>query len=383
MTDHNNHLSALNRRISRRHFLHLAGVTAAGVIAAGCRENKPATTLPTATLPPVIPSTTSATTKPGVAIARAATYDRKLVRQQVQSMLDNLGGLKDIIQTGSKVVIKTNLTGGNNFNPPSGFTAITSYVTHPEVVRAVAELARDAGAGQIYIVEAVYDPGSYANWGYTDIIKDLNATLIDLNSADPYPDFVDVSLPNKGYFFDKFTCNRILQEADTFISVAKMKCHYNAGITLSMKNLVGMVPVTKYRASQADWWRSALHSGDTKSRLPRIILDLNRARPIHLAVIDGIMTAEGGEAPRGSFKPVQPGVLVAGKNPLATDAVAAAVMSFDPTVEPPNSPFLRGDNYLNLAASLGLGTNRLEEIEVFGEKIDEVKYKFNPASSMG
>jgi uncharacterized protein (DUF362 family) len=291
--------------------------------------------------------------------------------------------LKDIIQTGSKVVIKTNLTGGNNFNPPSGFTAITSYVTHPEVVRAVAELARDAGAGQIFIVEAVYDPGSYSNWGYTDIAKDLNATLIDLNSADPYPDFMDVSLPSKGYFFDKFTCNRILQEADTFISVAKMKCHYNAGITLSMKNLVGMVPVTKYRAGQADWWRSALHSGDTQSRLPRIILDLNQARPIHLAVIDGIMTAEGGEAPRGSFKPVQPGVLVAGKNPLATDAVAAAVMSFDPTVEPPNSPFLRGDNYLNLAASLGLGTNRLEEIEVFGEKIDEVKYKFNPASSMG
>jgi uncharacterized protein (DUF362 family) len=322
-------------------------------------------------------------TKPGVAIARAATYDRKLVRQQVQSMLDSLGGLKDIIQTGSKVVIKTNLTGGNNFNPPSGFTAITSYVTHPEVVRAVAELARDAGAGQIFIVEAVYDPGSYSNWGYTDIAKDLNATLIDLNSADPYPDFMDVSLPSKGYFFDKFTCNRILQEADTFISVAKMKCHYNAGITLSMKNLVGMVPVTKYRAGQADWWRSALHSGDTQSRLPRIILDLNQARPIHLAVIDGIMTAEGGEAPRGSFKPVQPGVLVAGKNPLATDAVAAAVMSFDPTVEPPNSPFLRGDNYLNLAASLGLGTNRLEEIEVFGEKIDEVKYKFNPASSMG
>ena len=149
-----------------------------------------------------------------------------------------------------------------------------------------------------------------------------------------------------------------------------------------MKNLVGMLPYTLYRENTGDWWRSTLHAGDTGSRLPRILLDLNRARPIHLAVIDGVMTGEGGEAPRGSFKAVQPGVLVAGKNPVATDAVSAAVMSFDPTVEPPMAPFLRGDNYLNLASDLGLGTNKLDEIEVVGEKIQAVKYPFEPAWEM-
>jgi uncharacterized protein (DUF362 family) len=64
-----------------------------------------------------------------------------------------------------------------------------------------------------------------------------------------------------------------------------------------------------------------------------VILDLNRARPVHLALIDGIKTAEGGDAPRGSFNPVQPGVLIAGKDPVAADAVATAAMGFDPTVE--------------------------------------------------
>jgi len=72
-------------------------------------------------------------------------------------------------------------------------------------------------------------------------------------------------------------------------------------------------------------------------------------------------------------------VLIAGKDPVATDAVAIAVMGFDPTVNPPAVPFLRGDNYLNMAYELGLGTNRLEEIEVAGASIDDVRYEFEPS----
>jgi uncharacterized protein (DUF362 family) len=110
------------------------------------------------------------------------------------------------------------------------------------------------------------------------------------------------------------------------------------------------------------------------TRLPRIILDLNRARPIYLALIDGIKTSEGGEAPRGSFNPVQPGVLVAGKNALAMDAAATAVMGFDPTIAPPTLPFIRTENYLNMARELGLGSNLLREIAVVGTLIEKVRY---------
>ena len=150
-----------------------------------------------------------------------------------------------------------------------------------------------------------------------------------------------------------------------------------------MKNLVGMVPAHAYRLEESHWWRSCLHGpgNEVKKRLPKVIVDLNRARPVHLAVIDGIMTAEGGEVPRGTFNPVAPGVLLAGKNPVATDAVATAVMGFDPLAEAPDSPFLRGDNHLNIAASLGLGSNRLDEIEVVGEMIDAVTYPFKPSSA--
>jgi uncharacterized protein (DUF362 family) len=307
------------------------------------------------------------------------------MRRQVQVLLDGLGGLDDVISSGDRVAIKVNLTGGTHFDPPAGISAIESYLTNPGVVRALGEYLRDAGAGELFIVEAVYDEESYRLFGYQEVAGALNATLIDLNQPEPYSDFSTLPVGEGSFIFKDFTVNHILGEVDAFVSVAKMKCHFNCGVSHSMKNLIGLLPVSQYRLNEEHWWRSALHGyGDDEAgtRLPRVILDLNRARPVHLALIDGIKTAEGGEAPRGSFAPVQPGVLIASKDAVAADAVATAVMGFDPTVEPPNVPFIRGDNYLNLAYSLETGTNRLEEIEVVGASIEDVVYEFEPSWEM-
>jgi uncharacterized protein (DUF362 family) len=368
------------------------GATAAGLLAAGCLPKLPIEGPgPTSTLAPTIPSTSTPAIEPTiprslskVAIAQAESYDKALVRRQIQEMLDGLGGLDDVISSGDRVAIKVNLTSGNHFQPPAGVSATESYLTHPEVVRALGELLRDAGARELFIVEAIYDQESYPLFGYEEVAEALDTTLIDLNDPHPYSDFASTTVGEGWFIYEDFVFNRILEEIDAFVSVAKMKCHFDCGVTHSMKNLIGLVPASHYRLSEDHWWRSALHGSgnEAKSRLPRVILDLNRARPIHLALIDGIKTAEGGEVPRGTFNPVEPGVLIAGKNPVATDAVATATMGFDPTVEPPTPPFLRGDNYLNLAYELGLGTNRLEEIEVVGTSIDDVRYQFEPSRQM-
>lgn len=402
MTDeHNNqlHNKPKSRQLSRRDFLRLAGISVSGVFIGSCTSK---TTPPSPTTtglspsPIVLPTPTTVLSsepttiikvtpsKPLVAIARAKNYDRNLILQQVQSLVERLGGLEDIVSQGDKVAIKVNLTSGHEFQPPAGLTATETYATHPEVVRALGQLLLESGASKLYIVEAVYDQQSYPDWGYTEIAKELNATLIDLNVPDPYPDFITAPVGEKHLIYDSFYFNPILLEVDKFVSVGKMKCHYNAGVTLAMKNLIGLLPVSKYRQSPDHWWRSNLHGSgnEAATRIPRIILDLNRARPIHFALIDGVMCAEGGEVPRGTFKPVSPGVLLAGKNPVATDAVATAVMSFDPTANPPTPPFIRTDNYLNLASEQGLGTNRLGDIEVAGNPIEDVKFKFNPSWEM-
>ena len=366
--------------LTRRQFLRRVGTVTLGILTTHCRSFPSS---PTPNIDIASPPTVSPLRSHPVALTKAKDYDRRLVRERLETMLDSIGGISDVIKPGARVTVKINLTAGLHFKPAAETTAIESYMTHPEIVRALCGLLRDAGAGKITIVEALFDDSSFINYGYEDIAQDFNAQLIDLNKSEPYVDFTSIPVSSDAFIYESFTGNPILEETDAFVSVSKMKCHYEAGVTHSMKNLVGMVPVQNYRLDKNHWWRSGLHGpGDeVKKRLPKVIVDLNRARPVHLAVIDGIMTAEGGEVPRGSFNPVAPGVLLAGKNAVATDAVATAVMGFDPTAESPEPPFLRGDNHLNIAAGLELGTNRLDEIAVIGEAISDVLFPFKPSTS--
>lgn len=301
MTDISKH-QAEAHRLSRRHFLGALGAAAASAAVSGCAKAAPGAVLePTrasASVDAVKPDA-----RPKVAVAQAMTYDRAEVRKQVRQLLDLLGGLKGVVKSRDRVAIKVNLTGGLGTRPLPGVAAIDSYITHPEVVRALAEAVKEAGAREVTLVESVYEWASFKEWGYEDIAADLGLKLVDLNMTDPYKDFAKTPVGKDSFVYPDFTFNHILEETDVFMSVPKMKCHYSAGITLSMKNLVGLVPARFYRLELQHNHRSALHGSDedVKTRLPRVIVDLNRARPIHFALIDGIKSTEGGKG-RGSAR---------------------------------------------------------------------------------
>jgi uncharacterized protein (DUF362 family) len=396
---------SLSGRISRRRFLEIAGTAAAGLLIASCTPSSDTTqpqTAPTEAAPTEAPTAVpptateaaptiapTATPQPTVAptglssqvaIAKADDYDRDRIYNAVRDMLDDLGGLDDVVSSGDRVAIKTNLTGGLGNEGPAGFSPMESFVTHPEVVRALGALVRDAGAKEVLIVEAVYQWGSYVEWGYEEIAEDIGATLIDLNATDPYDEFVDAEVPGGGAIYETYVFNPLLQEVDVFMSAAKMKCHNTAGVTHSLKNLFGLVPARFYRLSEQHSHRSEFHGPSSETagtRVPRIIIELNKTRPVDFALIDGVLTTEGGEGPwLKDFAPIAPGVLFAGKDPVATDAVATAAQGFDPTAAAFTKPFIRSENHLNLAVEAGLGTNRLDEIEVFGPSINEVKVDF-------
>lgn len=352
------------------------GALAGAAVLDGCCPRAPASTLPTPATPwPAAPAR--------VAIAQAASYDPKLVRQQVEAVFDSLGGLEDVVKTGDRVAIKVNLTGGVKSAPPAAVAAATeTYVTHPAVTRAAGELLRDAGAKEIYIVEAVWEWASFEKWGYIEVAEDLGAELVDLNGSEPYNDYASTPVGQNWFIYEGFTFNHILEEVDALVSLAKMKCHYLCGITQSMKNLVGLVPFRFYELKAGDGYRTGFHGpeSETKNRLPRVVVDLNRARPIDLSLIDGIRTVDGSEGPwNEDLGPQSPGLLIGGKNPVATDAVAVAAMGFDPTADYPDAPFLRADNHLNIAYELGLGSNRLADIEIVGATLDDVTTEFQPA----
>ena len=77
---------------------------------------------------------------------------------------------------GASVALKVNLTGGTSCPTLHGVSRVESYWTHPEVVRALGELLRDAGVKDLFIVEAVYEKESWPYYGYTDMAKTIGAT---------------------------------------------------------------------------------------------------------------------------------------------------------------------------------------------------------------
>jgi hypothetical protein len=115
-----------------------------------------------------------------------------------------------------------------------------------------------------------------------------------------------------------------------------------------------------------------------KHRVPRITADILGARPVDLCVIDGIETNRGGEGPWCAHtEALKPGLLLAGRNAVCTDAVGTAVMGYDPQAGHGQFPF-PGDNHLLLLAQAGVGTIDLKRIEALGLPIEKALFPFNP-----
>jgi uncharacterized protein (DUF362 family) len=354
-------------KISRRAFVTRASASAAGLLLGPYLNSGRAF---------AFGRTSASTILAQVAITQSNTYDRSVVKARVQHLFESVGGIGDIVKTGDKVAIKINLTGGSGSasSPMLGGKPITeSMWTHPEVVRAVGELLIDAGVrgSDITIVEALWDSASYDNFGYRVVQQSLGAQMVNLNAVNPYPDFVDLPLGRPGYFYSSFKVNRILSDINVYVSIPKMKEHYEAGVTASLKNQIGMVPKTLYVLPNDQGRRGALHGegGPSTTHLPRSIADLNLARQVHLAVIDGVKNARGGEGVwNPTFRIAEDHVLLAGKDPVATDSIAAYLMGHNPGA--PTLVLPAGgtcDNHLELLHQKGAGTNRLDEIEPVGD----------------
>jgi len=117
---------------------------------------------------------------------------------------------------------------------------------------------------------------------------------------------------------------------------------------------------------------------DPGYRMPRVISDLVAAMPIQLSIIDGIESIAGAELPRANVtRAVKPGVILAGLNPVCTDAVAAAVMGYNPRAVRGDAGFPKCDNQLVLAEQRNLGSTDLKRIDVRGAAIERVLYRYD------
>ena len=344
-----------------------------------------------------------------VAVARCRTYDAGELVPALSRMFDQLGGLGRLV-SGRTVGIKINLTGEITYR--LGYAPMEdSHFTHPAVIAATVHLLGRAGARRIRVLESVWataDPVEEfllrANWEPRDILGAApNVEFENTNYLGSARKYARLMVPTGGYLYPGFDLNHSYADCDVFVSLAKMKEHETAGITLSMKNCFGLTPATIYGSGAGvdepsvlpTGGREMVHSGyrqpsksapsekDVKSprdggyRVPRTVVDLVAARPIHLAIVEGVRTMAGGEGPwveGGTL--VRPGVIVAGLNPVNTDAVCMGVMGFDPMADRGTPPFENCDSTLRLAEDAGLGTRDLRRIEVAGTPIVEARFDF-------
>lgn len=253
--------------------------------------------------------------------------------------LELIGSEVDRVLSAKKpILIKPNFI---NSSPPS-----TGITTDARVVDGIITFLKARGVDEIVVGEG----SGYADTFHAFSVAGIDAVaerwgvkLVDLNKDT----VVTVNPPNPL----SLTRVRVAKTAleTTIISVPKLKIHGSATVTLSLKNMMGAL------AS-----KGIMHNG----RLNQNIADLASIVTPSIAVIDGIIAGEGHET-RSS--PVEMNLVIAGTDPVATDAVGSAVMGIPPEKV----------RHLRFAEDKGLGTCDLEKIKVLGEPIEAVKHRFH------
>jgi uncharacterized protein (DUF362 family) len=277
-------------------------------------------------------------------IAKAASYEADL-----GSVI--LSGLKELEVKPSEIKGKRILLKPNLVEPHAGSGHIN---THPLVVRGTAEAFLRLGASKVLVAEG---PGHSRDTllvleesGLGDVLIEDRIPFVDLNYDTVY------SMKNQGRYtrLSTLAFPDTLRQADWVVSLAKMKTHHWAGITLSMKNLFGVMPGRYY-----GWPKNVLH----QEGIEKCILDINTTLRPHFAIIDGIVGMEGDGPIMGN--PRNAGVLLMGRNLLAVDATGARIMGIDPR----KVPYLAD-------ASGNLGTIHEVFIRQRGETIASVRTDF-------
>ena len=342
-----------------------------------------------------------------VAIVACKDYGSsvQLALAQAFSLLGGIGSLVD----GKTVTVKINLTNDGTFENQFGLPPGESFITNGATAIALASLLFQNGAHMVRFVDSVgfLSPLSailtMAQWDVNTLLGVGNVELENTRNLGSGTSYVQLNVPSGGYLFSYFELNHCYQDTDVFISMAKLKQHLTAGVTLSTKCVFGSTPNSLYGtdavSESAVGYRGRLHgngtagwnsdpppgartdvtpTADAGARIPRIVADISGARPVHIAIIDGITSMSGGEgpwAPTAAF--VTPGVIIVGLNPIATDAVGVAVMGYpDPQATRGTAPFQTCDNHLLLAEQASVGTADLSEIDVLGMSIAQAMYPY-------
>jgi uncharacterized protein (DUF362 family)/Pyruvate/2-oxoacid:ferredoxin oxidoreductase delta subunit len=268
-----------------------------------------------------------------VTLIKCSDYSPEAVDGAVGRAVDSLGGISSFVKPGMTVLLKPNMLAARSIDK-----AVT---THPEVVRAVIRLVKQAGG-----IPAVGDSqaiGGFAKiaetTGIAAVCAEEGAELVELSEA--------VRVAGKGTFKHFELAKRVV-EADAVINLPKAKTHCQMLLTLAVKNLFGCIPGTR----KAQWHFKA---GVDKTAFATMLVEIHElVRPV-LNIVDGVIGMEGNGP--GSGTPRELGFIAASPDAHSLDIVLAEVLGVSHEMVPT----------IRLAKSRGLAPAGLGEIEVVGD----------------
>lgn len=263
------------------------------------------------------------------------------VTEAVAAAVKDLGGASRFIKRGETVLLKPNL--GRPLEPGNPENADW------RVVNAVVALAKKAQAGRIVIAEGALGtstPEAFEKTGVADVARRHRADLVDLNEGE------FVKLPVRGgAVLKNVEVAKAVLDADCLINLPALKATIDmssdAGreypISMSMKNLKGVLPADARIHFHDVGWQEA-------------VADLNSVMHSDLVVMSALLACVGEGWLERRWEPGVPlGLIIAGDDPVAVDAVAASIVGYDPkTIE-----------HIRLAADRGTGCADLDKIALF------------------
>jgi len=242
---------------------------------------------------------------------------------------------------GSHVLVKPNIC--SPFPPEE-----TPSITHPDVIGALVRYLKEEGARKVSIGdEPVWGLKSrlcYEKSGVMEVVKREGGELAYFDEGKR----ITKKVP-QGRIYSSVSIPALLDKVDILINVPKMKTSIMTLMSLCLKNLFGLVPFRD---------RKRFHRGID---LSYALIDIAKVVKPHLNLIDGIVAMEGMGAHSGT--PFSLGLLIGSQDMVAADIVGTQVMGFNP-MEPVTN---------QLALKEGLGVKDLDEMEIVGERLEEVK----------